>query len=103
MIEKKVSPAQGNKWKYLNDVRAEGFEEQKNKREFIINNLSTVLMHDLSQRIVILLWPVRGQRENTEEEKLDGTNVLKNRTYIQNKSVSTAGRSVRPKTVKFDC
>ena len=26
-----------------------------------------------------------------------------NRTYIQNKNVSTVGRSVHPKTVRFDC
>ena len=40
---------------------------------------------------------------DTEEEKLDGRSVLKNRTYIQNESVSTTGRSVHPKTVRFDC
>ena len=50
-----------------------------------------------------MLWPVRGQKEDTEEENVDRTKVLKNRTYIQSKSVSTADRSVRPKTVRFDC
>ena len=45
----------------------------------------------------ILLWVVRGQKEDTEEEKVGGTSLLNiNRTYIQNKSVSTADRSVCP-------
>ena len=38
-----------------------------------------------------------------EDEKVDRTSILKNRTYIQNKRISTAGRSVHPKTVRFDC
>ena len=50
-----------------------------------------------------MLWPVRGQKEDTEEEKADGTSVLNNRTYIQKENVSTAVRSVRLKTVRFDC
>ena len=40
-----------------------------------------------------LLWPVRSQKEDVEEEKVDVTSVLKNRT----------GKSVRPKTIWFDC
>ena len=52
---------------------------------------------------VAKLWVVRGQKEDTEEEKIGGTSVLNNRTYIQNKSISTAGRSAHPKTVRFDC
>ena len=51
----------------------------------------------------LLLWSVRGQKEDMEEEKVDRTSVLKNTTYIRNKSVSTAGRSVCPKTVRFNC
>ena len=30
-----------------------------------------------------ILWPVRRQKEDMEKEKVNGTNVLKNRTYIQ--------------------
>ena len=50
-----------------------------------------------------MFWTVRDQKEDTEEEKEDGTSVLKNRTYMQNKSVITAGRNVCSKTVRFEC
>ena len=52
---------------------------------------------------MLLLWPVRCQKEDTEEEKVCGTSVLNNRTYLQNKGVCTASRSIRPKTVRFNC
>ena len=50
------------------------------------------------QTFWLLLWPVRGQKEDTEEEKVGGTSVLnKQNIYKKNKSVSTADRSICPK------
>ena len=56
--------------------------------------------------ILHLLWPVWGEKEDKEEEKVGETRtyIQDKNIYVQNKSVSTAGsRSVRPKTIRFDC
>ena len=48
------------------------------------------------------LWPVGGQKEDTEEEKVYGSSVLKNRTYIQNKTVrKLSGSSAGMKSLYF--
>ena len=53
----------------------------------------SVPLESFKEMPVVACWG--GQKEDMEEEKVDGTSILKNRTYIQNKSVSTAGRSAR--------
>ncbi len=42
--------------------------------------------------IILLLWSVRGQTEGMEEENVDGTSVMNNRIYIQNKNAKEASR-----------
>ena len=46
--------------------------------------LPSITTHEWNTIYNFLLWPVRGQKEDTEEEKVGGTNVLnKQNTYTK--------------------
>ena len=68
------------------------FFQQKRSRKANPDGCSAVLLLFCH----VLFWPVTDQKEDTEEGKVGGTRIV-NKQNIYAKSVSTGGRSVRPK------